>query len=92
MKHIHLDTADSIDDVTLYLRKRLKTLLEDHDLDWEKWSGDDRVLALGAHASGHFLWAVTFMNYLRKQLEESGQKCLVYVTSTVNSELFQLGL
>ena len=59
--HVHLDTSDpsSIEDVSRYLFRNVKQLVEKWNLNWKEWPGEERMKMLCVRASGLFIWAVT---------------------------------
>ncbi|KAG6902729.1 hypothetical protein C0995_012393 [Termitomyces sp. Mi166 len=78
VKHIYLDTADksSIDDVSAFLRRKIAQIVEENDLNWEDWPGDQRMEALTQRASGLFIWAVTATKFIQEQIDTMGSECL----------------
>ena len=64
VKHVHLHTADSIEDVSLFLRRKVLQIVSDHDLNWEEWPGEEGMALLCLRASGLFIWAVTAVKFL----------------------------
>jgi hypothetical protein len=53
VKHVHLDTSNqsSIEDVSRYLFRNVKRLVEKWDLNWEEWPGEVRMKTLCIRAS-----------------------------------------
>ncbi|KZP03977.1 hypothetical protein FIBSPDRAFT_941235 [Athelia psychrophila] len=78
VKHIHLDTKSSIQDVSVYLRKQIARIVEDNpDLGLElDWPGEERTEALCDRASGLFIWAVTVAKFFRAQIRKGGKEHL----------------
>ena len=89
VKHVHLDTADSIEDVSLFLRRKVLQLVSDHDLNWGEWPGEEGVTLLGLRASGLFIWAVTAVKFLQEQIEEYGTECLDDVLNALTGEALE---
>ncbi|KAG6830335.1 hypothetical protein H0H87_008431 [Tephrocybe sp. NHM501043] len=88
VKHVHLDTGfpSSIRDVAFFLRKRGSQIVEDNDLNWTEWPGEERMDLLAIRASGLFIWAVTVSRFLQEQIEASGTECLNDVLDLLNAE------
>ncbi|KAG6908666.1 hypothetical protein DXG01_003760 [Tephrocybe rancida] len=88
VKHVHLDTASpsSLRDVTLFLRKRVTQIVEDNDLNWAEWPGEERMKLLALRASGLFIWAVTVTKFLQEQIDALGTECLNDVLDMLNAE------
>lgn len=88
VKHIHLDTSaqSSIDDVAAFLRRRVTQIVEDNDLNWEVWPGEERLRILTIRASGLFIWAVTVAKFLQEQIDTLGTECLDNVLDLLNAE------
>jgi hypothetical protein len=74
VKHHHLDTSESRQDVEKYLRRNLEHLVEKWVLDWNQWPGEDRFQRLNGQAAGLFIWAVTVVKFFRVQLEKHGRE------------------
>jgi len=89
MKHVHLDTAASVEDVSLFLRRKVLQIVSDHDLNWGEWPGEDGMALLGLRASGLFIWAVTAAKFLQEQIEEYGTECLDEVLSALTGEALE---
>jgi hypothetical protein len=85
VKHVHLDTSHpfSLRDVSFFLRQRVKSIVEDNDLNWGLWPGERRMEVLCDRASGLFIWAVTVTKFMQEQIKKSG-------TEIVNEILDQL--
>jgi AAA ATPase domain len=86
VKHVHLDTSDdsSIQDVSTFLGKNIKRIIERHGLDALEWPGKDRFRLLCNQASGLFIWAVTAIKFIELQIELSGTECLDHVLDDLN--------
>ncbi|KAG6872215.1 hypothetical protein C0995_011931 [Termitomyces sp. Mi166 len=69
VKHVHLDTRASFDDVATYLRNNIKQIWLEYDLPIEKWPGKEGLDKLADHASGLFIWAVTALKFFRQRAE-----------------------
>jgi len=89
VKQVHLDTATSIEDVSLFLRRKVLQIVTDHDLNWGEWPGEDGMASLGSRASGLFIWAVTAVKFLQEQLEEYGTECLDEVLNALTGEALE---
>ncbi|KAG6830997.1 hypothetical protein H0H92_013469 [Tricholoma furcatifolium] len=78
VKHIHLDIAaqSSIDDVSAFLRRKMASIVEENDLNWEEWPGEKRMESLTTRASGLFIWAVTTAKFIQEQIDTMGTECL----------------
>ena len=88
VKHIHLDTAaqSSIDDVTTFLRRKVVQIVEERDLNWTIWPGEERMAVLGVRASGLFIWASTVAKFLQEQIDTFGTECLNDVLDMITAE------
>lgn len=69
VKHVHLDTRASFDDVASYLRNNIKHIWLEYDLPIDNWPGKEGLEKLADHASGLFIWAVTALKFLRQRAE-----------------------
>ena len=78
VKHIHLDTSEpsSIRDVSVYLARRISSIVTQHDLNWNQWPGQERMEMLCDRASGLFIWAVTVAKFFQDQIKVFGTECL----------------
>jgi len=76
--HLHLDTSDlsCMEDVSKYLSRNLQRLIEERDLNWEVWPGQERFEKLCHRAAGLFIWAVTAVRFFEEQLDLYGHECL----------------
>jgi hypothetical protein len=88
VKHVHLDTSDpsSIEDVSRYLFRNVKQLVEKWDLNWEQWPGEERMKMLCVRASGLFIWAVTVVKFFQEQLRQSEHERLNELLDVINDE------
>src|SRR5258708_9288681 len=88
VKHVHLDTSDpsSIEDVSRYLFRNIKQLVEKWDLNWGEWPGEDRMKMLCVRASGLFIWAVTVVKFFQEQLRQSKHERLNILLDVINDE------
>ena len=88
VKHVHLDTSDpsSIEDVSRYLFRHVKQLVEKWDLNWEEWPGEERMKMLCVRASGLFIWAVTVVKFFQAQLRQSKYERLNILLDVINNE------
>jgi hypothetical protein len=88
VKHVHLDTAaeSSIDDVSNFITRKITSIVEDYDLNWEEWPGEERMQALCDRASGLFIWAVTAEKFIREQINASGTEFLNEVLDALSQE------
>ena len=88
VKHIHLNTSDpsSIRDVSRYLFRNIKLLVEEWDLNWEQWPGEERLKVLCLRASGLFIWAVTVVKFFQEQLRQSKHERLNELLHVINDE------
>jgi len=76
VKQVHLDTAASVEDVSLVLRRKVSQIVSDHDLNWGEWPGEEGMALLSVRASDLFIWAATAVKFLQDQIEEYGTECL----------------
>ena len=86
VKHVHLDTATSLGDVSSFLRKKVGHIVERNGLNWEIWPGEERMSMLAARASGLFIWAVTVARFLQEQIDEYGTQCLEEILDALTGE------
>ncbi|RDB15677.1 hypothetical protein Hypma_003935 [Hypsizygus marmoreus] len=88
VRHLHLDTASrsSIRDVSQFLRRKISELVEENDLKWDVWPGEERMVKLADRACGLFIWAVTAIKFLQGQIDAWGTECLSDVLDTLNNE------
>jgi len=88
VKHVHLDTSDlsCIEDVSRYLFRNVKQLVEQWDLNWEEWPGEERMKMLCVRASGLFIWAVTVVKFFQEQLRQSEHERLNVLLDVINEE------
>src|SRR5260221_810775 len=88
VKHVHLDTSDpsSIEDVSRYLFRNVKQLVEKWDLNWGEWPGEDRMKLLCVRASGLFISAVTVVKFFQEQLRQSEHERLNVLLDVINDE------
>jgi hypothetical protein len=88
VKHVHLDTSDasSIMDVSPYLSRNVKLLVEKWDLNWEKWPGEERLKILSIRAGGLFIWAVTVVKFFQEQLRQSKHERFNELLDVINEE------
>jgi len=74
VKHLHLDTSGSREDVEIYFRRNMECIVEKWALDWKQWPGEERFERLCDQAGGLFIWAATVVKFLRGQLERHGRE------------------
>ena len=88
VKHVHLDTSDpsSVKDVSRYLFRNVKQLVEEWDLNWEQWPGEERMNKLCFRSSGLFIWAVTVVKFFQEQLRQSRHERLNELLDVINDE------
>jgi hypothetical protein len=86
--HIHLSARNSVPEVTRFLERNVKEIMEDHHLEWSQW-GQERMKKLCAQASGLFIWAVTAIKYIRAEIEDSGKERLGVVLDELNANGMQ---
>ena len=88
VKRVHLDTAaqSSIDDVTVFLKRKVVQIVEENDLNWTVWPGEKRMDILAVRASGLFIWASTVAKFLQEQINRLGTECLNDVLDMVTAE------
>ena len=82
-RNIHLSAKTSIKDVTLFLEAKVHEIMAEHKIKWTEW-GQERMRKLCSQASGLFIWAVTAIEYIRSEIEESGRECLGVVLDELN--------
>ena len=70
VKHVHLDTAASLGDVSSFLRRKVAHIVKRNDLNWGIWLGEEQMSMLATQASGLFIWAVTVTKFLQEQINE----------------------
>ena len=87
-KHIHLDTSteSSIRDVSNFLRRRIEEIVENNDLNWEEWPGEERMQILCVRASGLFIWAATVVKFFQEQIDVMGHECLNELLDALSSK------
>jgi len=88
VKHFHLDTSNlsCIEDVSRYLFRNVKLLVEKWDLNWEEWPGEERMKVLCVRAGGLFIWAVTVVKFFQEQLRQSEHERLNVLLDVINDE------
>jgi len=88
VKHVHLDTPDlsCIEDISRYMFRNVKQLVEKWDLNWEEWPGEERMKMLCVRASGLFIWAVTVVKFFQEQLRQSEHERLNVLLDVINDE------
>jgi len=86
VKHVHLDTAASLGDVSSFLRRKVAHIVERNDLNWEIWPGEERMSTLATRASGLFIWAVTVAKFLQEQIDEHGTERLEEILNALTGE------
>jgi WD40 repeat protein len=84
VQHMHLSAKESIPEVTEFLKRKVATIMQTHHIDLLQW-GEERTLQLCMQASGLFIWAVTAMEYIRVEIEQSGKECLNVVLDELNT-------
>ena len=88
VRHIHLNTSDlsCIQDVSRYMFRNVKQLVEKWDLNWEEWPGEEGMKILCVRASGLFIWAVTVVKFIQEQLRQSEHERLNVLLDVINDE------
>src|SRR6202042_3203510 len=86
VKHVHLDTYASIQDVSNFLTRKIAWIVKQNDLDWMEWPGVERMAVLCVRAAGLFIWAVTVAKFIQEQLDTSGTECLGVVLDMLNTD------
>ena len=88
VKHIHLDTSanSSIRDVSIFLEKKISEIVDQNELDWLQWPGEERLKVLCKQASGLFIWAVTATKFIQEQVDTWGRECLNDVLDELNTK------
>ncbi|KAG5638978.1 hypothetical protein H0H81_008198 [Sphagnurus paluster] len=91
VKHIHLYTAESVADVSRYIKRRLEKIARDHSLDGETppWPGEKRTTLLGQRASGLFIWAVTAIKFIEEEIDRNGFERLDGIFDMLTAENLQ---
>lgn len=86
---IDLETSKdtSIQDVELVIRREIKAIATDFQLDPMRWPGERQLKTLCEQASGLFIWAVTAVSFIREKLTVS----ITYRNSVVK-QLLQDGM
>ncbi|KAG6875086.1 hypothetical protein C0992_005263 [Termitomyces sp. T32_za158] len=69
VKHMHLDTRASFNDVASYLSSNIKHIWLEYALPIGDWPGKEGLEKLADHASGLFIWAVTALKFFRQRAE-----------------------
>ncbi|KZP08515.1 hypothetical protein FIBSPDRAFT_761260, partial [Athelia psychrophila] len=68
------------------MRKQLARIVEENDLNWLQWPGEERMEVLCDRASGLFIWAVTVAKFFQDQIHDIGTECLNYLIDTFSAE------
>ena len=76
VKHIHLHTRASFEDVALFLRRKIHEIVAKHDLNWDEFPGEEGMEKLAARASGLFIWAATAAKFFQEQIKLHGTEGL----------------
>jgi len=84
VRHIHLSAKDSIPEVTRFLEKKISGIMNKYHISWSQW-GEERMKRLCTQASGLFIWAVTAIEYIQAEIEDSGRECLGVVLDELNA-------
>jgi len=84
VRHMHLSAKDSIPEVTRFLEKKISGIMNKHHISWSQW-GEERMKRLCTQASGLFIWAVTAIEYIQAEIEDSGRECLGVVLDELNA-------
>jgi hypothetical protein len=84
VRHMHLSAKDSISDVSAFLRRKVATIMKVYHIGLSQW-GEERTRQLCTQASGLFIWAVTAIEYIQAEIEESGMECLGVVLDELNA-------
>jgi WD40 repeat protein len=83
VRNIHLSAGNSIEEVTQFLEAKVRKIMAEYEIKWSEW-GQERMRKLCSQASGLFIWAVTAIEYIRSEIEESGRECLDVVLDELN--------
>jgi WD40 repeat protein len=88
VRHVHLDTSNpsSIEDVSRYLFRRIEELVEQWELNWAEWPGEERLKLLCVRAGGLFIWAVTVVKFFQEQIRRSRHERLKELLDVINEE------
>jgi hypothetical protein len=84
VRHMHLSAKDSIPEVTTFLKRKVATIMKKYHIDLSQW-GEERTQKLCTQASGLFIWAVTAIEYIQAEIEDSGKECLGVVLDELNA-------
>lgn len=70
VKHMHLDiaAASSIRHVSDSMATRIKCIVVENDLNWNRWPGEVRLQAVCNRAAGLFIWAATVVKFFQVTL------------------------
>jgi len=82
-RNIHLSAGNSIEEVTQFLETKVRKIMAEYEIKWSEW-GQERMRKLCSQASGLFIWAVTAIEYIRSEIEESGRECLDVILDELN--------
>jgi WD40 repeat protein len=64
----------------------VKQLVQEWDLNWEEWPGEERLKMLCIRAGGLFIWAVTVVKFFQEQLRQSKHERLNELLDVINEE------
>jgi hypothetical protein len=84
VRHMHLSAKDSIPEVTAFLERKVAATMKKYHIDLSQW-GEERMRQLCMQALGLFIWAVTAIEYIQAEIEESGKECLDVVLDELNA-------
>jgi WD40 repeat protein len=84
VRHMHLSANDSIPEVTRFLKRKVAAIMKKYHIDLSQW-GEERTRQLCMQASGLFIWAVTAIEYIQVEIEQSGNECLDIVLDELNA-------
>ncbi|KAG6886387.1 hypothetical protein C0992_004281, partial [Termitomyces sp. T32_za158] len=71
VKHMHLDTGASFNDVASYLHRNIKDIWMKYKLPPQDFPGKEGQEKLADHASGLFIWAATAIKFFQQRAEDS---------------------
>jgi hypothetical protein len=84
VRHMYLSAKESIPEVTEFLKRKVAMIMQTHHIDLSQW-GEERTQQLCTQASGLFIWAVTAIEYIQVEIEQSGKECLDVVLNELNA-------
>jgi hypothetical protein len=88
VKHVHLDISaeSSIQDISTFLERNIRKIVEENGLDDVKWPRKERMGRLCDCASGLFIWAVTVVKFVWVQIKAYGKECLEDVLNELDKK------